>query len=87
MSRKNKKKKGARQEEVVVQPANYGNPYGNPYVFQGPVSGAYPFPVAPASPIVQLPPIVQPIVMVPLTSQQQPIASYYEEEDDDDFDF
>ena len=77
MSRKNKKK-----QEAQAMPANNGVPY----VYHGPVAGAYPFPVAPASPIVQLPPIVQPIVMVPLTSQQQPVASYYTDEDDD-FDF
>lgn len=79
MARKNKKK----QQEQVVAPVQQP---GVPYYYQGPVPGAYPFPVAPASPIVQLPPIVQPIVMVPLTSQQQPVASYLDD-DDDDFDF
>ena len=81
MARKNKKKKGAQVEQV-----NNNMNCNMPYMYQGPVPGAYPFPCAPASPIVQLPPIVQPIVMVPLTSQQQPVASYIDEEDDD-FDF
>ena len=47
----------------------------------------YSYPVAPASQVIQLPPIVQPIVMVPFASQQQPLATFVEEEDDDDFDF
>lgn len=79
MAKKKKKKKG--EQAQATAPVN-----AMPYYYQGPVPGAYPFPCAPASPIVQLPPIVQPIVMVPLTSQQQPVASYYEDEDDD-FDF
>ena len=82
MARKNRKKKA--QEEVVSfqqqapvrpMPPQMGGMPGCPY------------PVAPPARIVQLPPIVQPIVMVPFTSQQQPIASINNDDDDDDFDF
>lgn len=44
---------------------------------------AYPYPVAPASQIIQLPPIVQPIVMVPFSTQQQPLATFIDDEDYD----
>ncbi len=53
-----------------------------------PINAAYPYPVAPASQIIQLPPIVQPIVMVPFSTQQQPLATYVDDDyydEDDDF--
>ena len=53
-----------------------------------PINAAYPYPVAPASQIIQLPPIVQPIVMVPFSTQQQPLATFVEDDyydEDDDF--
>jgi len=75
-----KKKKKAEMQQAPVQQAPMQRqmpPMGMP--------GYFPYPVAPASQIVQLPPIVQPIVMVPFASQQQPLATF--EEEDDDFDF
>ena len=78
-----KKKKEAMQQAAAQQQASAQRqmpPMGMPGYFPYP-------PVAPASQIVQLPPIVQPIVMVPFTGQQQPLASVIDDDDDDDFDF
>ena len=78
MARKNKKKQAAIVEQPVAPMRKMPQMGGMP--------GMCPYPVAPPSRIVQLPPIVQPIVMVPFSSQQQPVASSFDE-DDDDFDF
>lgn len=42
-----------------------------------------PVPVAPPADFIQLTPIVQPIPLVPYSSQQQPLAMF--DEDDDDY--
>ena len=75
MARKNKKNKEQAQQAPVQ---NQQMPMGMP---------GFPYPVAPPSHIVQLPPIVQPIIMVPFSAQQQPMAKVEEEDDFDDFDF
>lgn len=72
-------------QQTTVMPPMGGYP-GYPGTPIG-VAGSCPYPVAPASQFIQLPPIVQPIVMVPFASQQQPIATFEEEGDDDYFDF
>ncbi|MBR1747513.1 MAG: hypothetical protein IJ735_04805 [Clostridia bacterium] len=78
MARKNKK---AQAQAAPVQQVSQRTQMPP----MGAMPGGYPYPVAPASQFVQLPPIVQPIVMVPFASQQQPLATF--DEDDDDFDF
>lgn len=77
MSRKKKNK-------MPVAPAA---PQRAPEVMYRPMDGGYPYPVAPASNIIQLPPIVQPIVMVPFSSQQQPVATFIDDEYDDEYDY
>ena len=64
MARKKKRK----EEAQVLEQANGTAPY----VYQSTIPGNCPFPSAPASSMVQMPPIVQPIVMVPVNGQQPP---------------
>ena len=75
MAKKNKKNQA---QEVQQAPAQMQMP---PMGMPG-----FPYPVAPPSHIVQLPPIVQPIIMVPFSAQQPPMANV-DEDDEDDFDF
>lgn len=44
-----------------------------------------PVPVAPPADFIQLTPIVQPIPLVPYSTQMQPLATFDDEEDYDDF--
>ncbi len=80
MSRKKK-----RQEQLEAERRANENARRSPEVVYGPMGGIYP--VAPSSNIIQLPPIVQPVVMVPFSSQMQPLATYIDDEDDDDYDY
>ncbi len=62
----------SRGEDGAFYYASEGTSYGNPE----PISANYNNAVPAPSSIVQLPPIVQPIAMVPYTTQNQPLLQY-----------
>lgn len=79
-------RKKRRQEEMEAQlreEARKRAESRNPGVIYAPMGGLNP--VAPPSGIIQLPPIVQPVVMVPFSSQMQPLATYIDDDEDDEF--
>lgn len=78
-------RKKRRQEEERAQQAQQMNYNQNPNVLYGPMGGVYP--VAPPANFIQLPPIVQPMVVVPFSSQMQPMVSAVNDDDDDDEDW
>lgn len=74
MSRKKREKEMAQMQ------------YDAPQYVQGPqvIYGRVPsmMPIAPPAQMIQLTPIVQPIALVPYSTQQQPISTFYEDIDD-----
>ncbi len=86
MSKKKKleaerKKVAMLEEQLRAERAKNNGGFGPGIVCAPMGNGVYP--VAPPSNIIQLPPIVQPVVMVPFSSQTQPLATYIDDEDED----
>lgn len=75
MSKKNKQ---TAVEEVVVQPS----PIRRPSVSFRVMNNCAPVPVARPADFVQLTPIVQPLPIVPYSTQLQPLAQFDEEDND-----
>lgn len=78
MSKKNKNQKDF-QPEQEPRRIRVGYTMVNPL--------GRPMPAARPASQIQLTPIVQPITMVPYSSQQQPVLSDMDEETDEDYDF
>lgn len=80
MSKKSKKIK--QLEEMCLQQQRMQQQQAGPQIICQPMSNGM-FPVAPASNFVQLTPIVQPIALVPYSTQQQPLLTFIDDEDYD----
>lgn len=68
----------SREEERLEQERQQYCQRG-PQMFYGRVPGMNP--IAPPSQVIQLTPIVQPIALVPYSTQQQPICTVNDDED------
>ncbi|MGI6136641.1 MAG: hypothetical protein GX959_00730 [Clostridiales bacterium] len=80
MSKKKRLEEQRRQEELERQRRTAK---AKPTASWRHLSTRGPVPVAPPADFIQLTPIVQPIPLVPYSSQQQPLAMF--DEDDDDY--
>ncbi len=80
MSKKSKKLKQLEEMRLQQQMMQQQQQAG-PQIICQPMTNGYPFPVAPASNFIQLTPIVQPIALVPFSTQQQPLLTFIDEDD------
>lgn len=81
MSRKSKKLQ--KEQEMRMQQLRAQQQQPMTRIICQPMANGFPMAVAPASNFIQLTPIVQPIAMVPYSTQQQPLLTFL---DDDDLD-
>ncbi len=85
MSKKSKKLKQLeemRLQQQIMQQQQQQQQQAGPQIICQPMNNGM-FPVAPASNFVQLTPIVQPIALVPYSTQQQPLLTFIDDEDYD----
>lgn len=80
MSRKSKKlqkEQEMRMQQRAQQPMTR--------IICQPMANGFPMAVAPASNFIQLTPIVQPIALVPYSTQQQPLLTFLDDDDLDNY--
>lgn len=73
-----KKKQQLMEQQAMAEQAK--RRAAQPQIIYGGVPGCVP--IAPPAKFIQLTPIVQPIAMVPYSTQQQPICTFEDETDD-----
>lgn len=80
MSRKSKKLQ--KEQEMRMQQRTQQQ---MPRIICQPMANGFPMAVAPASNFIQLTPIVQPIALVPYSTQQQPLLTFLDDDDLDNY--
>lgn len=81
MSKKSKKLK--KEQEMRMQ--QKAKQQQQPRIICQPMANGFPMAVAPASNFIQLTPIVQPIALVPYSTQQQPLLTFLDDDDLDNY--
>lgn len=74
-------RKSRREKEMLIQERQQ-EPKG-PQVIYGQLPGMHP--IAPPAKIIQLTPIIQPIALVPYSTQEQPICTVFDDYDGYDY--
>lgn len=80
MSRKSKKLQ--KEQEMRMQQRTQQQ---MPRIICQPMANGFPMAVASASNFIQLTPIVQPIALVPYSTQQQPLLTFLDDDDLDNY--
>lgn len=74
--------RNSKKEELRLEQERQ-NCQRDPQMFYGRVP--FMMPIAPPSQMIQLTPIVQPIALVPYSTQQQPISTFYRDDEGMDY--